>query len=350
MAEARQIDLVRKGSSVVSATPTMDVLFEPIDNTLFNYLLLRAYGDIVPGVGIVHKIPVREVMEYLKIDRVSKLHASLERLGKGTISIDYIDDENVERTMYAHYLSSDVSRTGSGLLEFSFDTILSRFLYEPKVYALISVNRLRDLKSYASQKLYEVMVLNFRKKSPVWSTTVEELRNYFQTGDRNARFDNFRVHVIEKAIAEVNAIAEFDVLVDYIRGGQGGGVVEIVFKAVSKSHRRLMETATVKAIGTRRKKVDLHTVDMLDGLTFEERGGPAEVTAEGIEKARALIPEDGDINVLLTEWRESVRGLSLTDPDGHFLGWMRLKLEQDNDPLLKDIEGDVFGQLLGGRD
>src|SRR5690606_15254236 len=108
-------DVIRKGSSVISATPTDAVRFEPIDNSLFNYLLLRTYNDLTPEQN-VFQLPVQEVMEYLRIDRIGKLQSSLERLGKGFIEIDYIDAETGDpRAMYAHYLSSDVSSTGSGM-------------------------------------------------------------------------------------------------------------------------------------------------------------------------------------------------------------------------------------------
>lgn len=348
MQDSGETDYVKKGSAVISATAVMDVPFETTDLSLFTYLMWRTYSEIVPGA--IHRLPVKEVMEYLRIDRISKLQASLERLGKGTLLIDYQDEEG-PRCMYCHYLSSDVSSTGNGMLVFAFDPILLQFIYEPKVYAQVSVSRLRDFKAVPSQRLYENMSLQFRKKHPEWRTNVEELRTVFQVGDRNARFDNFRTHVIDKAVEEVNLIAEFDVLVDYIRGGRGGGVVEIVFKAVSKSHRRLLEAASTRlATGGKKRPSDIHTVDMLDGKTFEERGGPAEITSGAVEMARDMISDGGDINVLVSEWRESVRGRSLTDPDDHFIGWLKLKLGQEDDPLLRDIDGDVFGNLLGGKE
>lgn len=343
-------DVIRKGSSVISATPTDAVRFEPIDNSLFNYLLLRTYNDLTPEKN-VFQLPVQEVMEYLRIDRIGKLQSSLERLGKGFIEIDYIDAETGDpRAMYAHYLSSDVSSTGSGMLKFAFDQILVHFLSEPKIFGLVSVSRVRDLKTIASQKLYEMMALQYRKKTPEWRCSVEELRSFFQAGDKNPRFDNFRKHVIEKAIADVNAIAEFDIIVDYIRGGKGGSVVEIVFTARIKSHTRLIEASAIKSPTARKKKLsDTKTIDLLDGQNFEERGGPAELTSFAIEKARSMISEEADINQLTSEWREINRGRSMANPDHSFLSWLELKLAQDTDPLLKDIEGDVFGTILGAN-
>lgn len=350
MAEITRTDLIKKGSSIVSASPTGDVTFEPVDNTLFNYLVLRTYNDIDPSKPL-HRIPVREVMEYLKLDRVSKLQASLERLGKGFIAIDYINPvDNEPHAIYAHYLSSDLSTTGSGMLTFAFDPILVHFLYEPKVFALISVSRIRDLKTVAAQKLYEIMSLEFRKKSPVYRASPDELRQLLQAGDKNKRFDNFKVHVLEKAISDVNAIADFDILVDYSRGGKGAAVKEVILSAVTKSHKRLLEAASVKSTKVRKTKIDPHTVDLLDGKTFEERGGPAALTQDAIEKARGMIKDDADINQLVSEWRDINRGRSLSDPDQSFLNWLELKIAQDDDPFLKDIEGDVFGTLISGRD
>jgi len=350
MKEPGRGDIIRKGSSIIAARPTNDVVMEAIDNSLFNYLILRAYDELEPGRVSVHRIPVKEVMEYLNVDRIGRLHSSLERLGQGALAIDYLDGDGQPRTMNVHYLSSDVSKTGEGMLVFAFDPILVHFLYEPKVFAVISVNRVRDLKTVASQKLYEMMSLQFRKKSPVWRTNVEELRAQLQVGDKYGRFDNFRKHVIEKSVEDVNAIADFDVLVEYVKGGKGGGVVEIVFKAVSKTHSRLIEAASVKSTKARRRQVDPHTIDLLDGKTFVERGGPAELSAEAIEKARDLMPDGADINQLVGEWREANRGRSLSEPDRHFLSWIELRLAQETDPLLKDLDGDVFGSLLGGRD
>lgn len=350
MKESSRNDVIRKGSSIIAARPTSDVAMEAIDTTLFNYLILRSYDELEPGQSMTHQIPVKDVMQFLNIDRIGRLHESLERLGKGSLSIDYLDGNGSPRTMNVHYLSTDVSKTGEGMLMFAFDPILVHFLYEPKVFAIISVNRVRDLRTMSSQKLYEMMSLQFRKKSPIWRISVDELREQMQVGDKYGRFDNFKKHVIEKSIDDVNAIADFDVVVEYIKGGKGGGIVEVVFKAVSKTHSRLIEAASVKSTKAKKGHVDRHTIDLLDGKTYAERGGPAEISADAIEKAREMIPEDADINQLVAEWRDMNRGFSLSEPDRHFLSWLDLRLEKDQDPLLKDLDGDVFGNLLGGRD
>jgi len=350
MAGARQErDVVKKASSVVMARYCGDVDFKASDQSLFNYLLLRAYDHVAPGA--VHQIPVKDALEYGRYDRVGLLHEAIERLGRGLIEIDY-KEGNDERSIYAHFLSADISKSENGIFKYAFDPILVHFLQDPKVFSLIRPITSQALakKPLFSSRLYEAMALQFHKKTPVWRVTVQELREFLRVGDQYARFDNFKAKVIERAVADVNAVAEFDVLVDYTRGGKGGAVVEVAFTAVTKSHSRLIEARSIKSIGSpRRGPVDLHTIDMLDGKTFEERGGPAELLSETVEAARSRIAEGEDIGALIMAWREENRGRSWSDPDGAFLAWLDMRNEQRDDPLLKDLDGDIFGALLDGR-
>jgi hypothetical protein len=243
----------------------------------------------------------------------------------------------------------DMSRSENGMMRYAFDSILYHFIADPKVYANIYIDRGRDMKTAAAMSLYEIMALQYRKKSPVWRTTPEQLRSLLKVGDRHSRPDNFRKNVVEKAVEEVNIIAEFEVLVDYVKGGQGGGIVEIEFKARSKSHAKLVEAATTtKLVSASRGggSKDTHTIDM-DGLTHEERGGPATLTDLAIEAARELMSADSSIDDYVSEWRSANKGKVFNDPDAAFIAWMRVRVEKDNDPLLKDLDSDVFGSLIG---
>jgi len=344
----RDGDVVKKASSVVMARYCGDVEFKASDQSLFNYLLLRAYDDIVPGA--IHQIPVKEALEGGRFDRVSLLQEAIERLGRGLIEIDY-KEGNEERSLYAHFLSADTSKSENGIFRYAFDPILVHFLRDPKVFSLLrsSTSQALAKKPLASSRLYEAMALQFHKKTPVWKVTVDELREFLRIGDQYKRFDNFRAKVIERCIEDVNAVAEFDVLVDYTRGGKGGSVTEIEFTAVSKSHSRLMEARSTKFLGGKgRNPSDIHTIDMLDGKTREERGGPAELRAETVDAARGRVLDGEDIGALIMEWREEHRGRAFDDPDRSFLRWLDLRNEKRSDPLFKDLDGDIFGQLLEG--
>lgn len=340
-------DKIRKHSSVITATHVKGVEFRAEDLTFFNYLLACS-GNIKSPHG-VYSVPMKEAMEFMRFDRSSKLHECLGRLCEGKIDVDYLDQDGNPRSLRAHYLSSDSSRAETGTIHFAFDPILVHFLIDPKVYALISVNRSNDIKTLAGKRLYEIMSLQRHKHSSKWRVSVDEFRALVDMKDKHPRWDNFRRNVIEKAIVEVNAVADFEVLFTVVTSGQGGVATVLEFEVVDISHNRLLASKMVKSTKAKRGKADPHTVDMLDGMTSAERGGPAELTSEAIERAASLIGEAEDIGNYVDEWREQTRGFSLLDPDVHFLSFVELKLKKRTDPVLNVLDDDIFFDLLNGE-
>lgn len=345
------LDYVKKGTSVIAAVAHEQFPFTPVDMHIFTYLLARFFYDIAPGV--THTLPVKELLTYSRLDRRSKLMDSLRRLSQGFIEVDYKHklrdtDQTEQRTIFCHYLSADISHSEDGMMTFAFDPLIIPFIANPKVYGLIDKRVHHALKSIPAIRLYETMTSNFRLKTPEWTATVDELRSMMQVGDKHARFDNFRRHILEKAINDVNAVAEFDVeIVELVTGGKGGQVQQVVFRANPKTANRFLEASSVRSVGaTTRRKGDMHTVDLLDGMTNSERGHPAEVSSAGLEAAREVMPNDADLNQLLQEWRQQNRGRTFNDPDQAFVEWVMMTVERENDPFLKNINDDVFGQLL----
>nr|WP_250807262.1 replication initiation protein [Neorhizobium tomejilense] len=341
-------NVLKKASHVITAVHRGDVQLEPVDRILVNYLQLRAYNDLTPH-GI-YRIPTKEAMDYARIKRHKDLMAAIQRLSKIVLEIDYQDENGEARSITAHYLSADISHSENGMLHYAFDPILYHFIAHPTVWANIYIDRVRDMNSSYAMDLYDIMKLQYRKKSPVFRTTPEDLRVLLKVGDKHTRPDNFRKIVIEKTVEEVNAIAEFDIIYDYVKGGKGGGIVEIVFEARSKNHARLLEAAnTTKIVGGRQSspRGDVKTIDMYDGMNFEERGGPASLTDLAFEGAREMMPADGNVDEYVAEWRGLNKNKVFNDADAAFLGWLKARLEKDSDPVLKDLELDVFGDLIG---
>lgn len=335
---------IRKHSSVITAVHLRGVDLHPADVSFFNYLVARVYP--YPRPGIVYQISLKEAMEFMQFDRVSKIHESLSRLGQVMIEIDYTDKFGESNTIRTHYLSSESSHADSGILKFAFDPILVHFLSDPKVYGQISVNRSLDLKTMAAKRLYEFMCLQRSKRSPIWHVSVDEFREIVSMQEKHPRFDNFRRNIIEKAVQEVNAVADFDVLFDVETSGQGGTASTLMFKVVGKSHARLLQSRIVKNTKARGKSGDQFTVDMLDGKTNFERGGPAELTADMIDKVAATLNDEEDIEDFVRDWREETRGLSLIDPDAHFHNWVEMRKIKVSDPLLNTLDDDVFANFL----
>ena len=348
MAGSKERDVFPEGSSIITAVPHENYPFRPVDENIFTYLLCRFYYDISPGAR--YTVPVRDVLEFARLDRPSQLHESLRRLAGGLIEIDYVDkDSDEKRTLFTHYLSSDVSHSEQGMMTFAFDPMLVPFLKDPKIFGMINKRVMGALKTVPAQQLYKMMCLHYRLRTPVWNVPVPALRVHMRVGDRHPRFDNFRRHVVEKAVADVNAAAyEFDIVMDEpVLGGKGGQVQELVFRAVPKSHKRILEASAIRTVGgSRNRTKDTLTVDMLDGMNAVERGTAASVTSAGIEAARGIMDEDADLNQLLAEWRELNRGRTFTDPDRAFVEWVAMAIERRSDPILMDLDDDVFGTLV----
>ncbi|MCS4089037.1 replication initiation protein [Rhizobium sp. BK176] len=339
-------NVYKKASHVITASHKGDVVLERQDRVLMDYLLFRAYDDLTPQG--VYRLATKEVMEYTRIKRHKDLVESIQRLCRIVLEIDYEDENDEARSITAHFLSTDMSQSENGNLKYAFDPILYHFIAHPNVYANIYIDRKRDMSSFAAD-LYDIMALQYRKKSPVFRTTPDDLRRLLKVGDKHPRPDNFRKIVIEKTVEELNAIAEFDVVYDFVKGGKGGGIVEIVFEAKSKSHARLMEAAsTSKVVGRPAStRVDRKTIDMYDGLNYEERGAPATLTDRSIEGAREMMPADGNVDDYIGEWRSQNKNKVFSDPDTAFLAWLKVRLEKEVDPLLKDLTNDVFGEFFG---
>lgn len=334
--------LVRKSAHVVMAKERGEV--DLIDRKIFNYLLHRSYRSLKERA--IHKIPVSEALEFLGHTSTTRLRESLERLGTVNVEIEYLDDAGIQHSARAHFLSYDLSRAEDGVLHFAFDPILLQFLWEPKVFATLNLNRVRNFRSMYASKLYEAMSLYHKRFVPSWQITVEQLRQFFGVEDSHQRFDNFRRHVIDVAVAEVNEAAEFEVSVEYVRGGRGGRVVAVQFTASAPSHARLMDSrAMLDPLGRGRGVArDAHTVDLLDGRTDVERGGVIVVSAIALEKAREMA--GGSVEIYEEEWRRDMVGRRIKNPDLSFLRWLDARLERERDAMLVDLDDDTFGNLL----
>jgi hypothetical protein len=345
--------LLKKAAQVIMAKEkgSLDV----VDRKMFDYLLQRAYKNLMDNR--VHRIPVQDVLQYLRRSSTVSLRDSLQRLCQASLLIDYVSDTKEERSIFCHWLSVDYSRTEDGYLYYAFDPILINFIFEPKVYAVLSYSSSqipqREFRSDYAAKLYQIMLLHENRFSPIWKTTPEALREMLGVPD-NAyeRWDNLRTKVIERAIDEINEFALFDVKVEYVRGGRGGAVKEIRFTTIPKAAPKQIGGYVDNPLGRdKRKHRDPNTLDFFDGKTDQERGDVPVVQPHVMEEAKALVQDD--ITPYLERWQQEMHGRKVRAPDVAFMTWLSNELEkekQTRDALLLDLDDDTFGSLLERMD
>ncbi|EPX83547.1 Initiator RepB protein [Salipiger mucosus DSM 16094] len=316
------------------------------DMKTFLYLLHRSYNESADA-GI-QSVPVAELLNYLGHTSIKLMHRSLKNLGSVKIDIDYREGDD-EHSVSCHFLSYDVSRTSNGMLEYAFDPILMRFIFEPQIYGKINMSLFSHFKTTHGAKLYEIMTLFKNRFHRTWTVPVDEFRDRFGIGtDQYCRFDNLKRHVIEKAVKEVNRIAPFGIDVSYIRGGKGGKVETLRFTVIPRTELPSEAVATGNDPIPRGR--DPKTVDMLTGQTDEENTLNLTVSDEALEEAVFIMSsngtDEGELERYLDDWRASVAGQRVTDPGVNFLRWLRLKFSTRKETEMEQLDDSVIDSIL----
>lgn len=336
---------LRKASQIIMARDQGD--FDLIDRKVFNYLLHRSYPDLRPGESVIHRVPVAEVLEFLGHSSTDRLNECLSRLGSLEMVIDYVDEENVPNSARTHYLSYNLEKSPDGWIEFAFDAMLLKFLHCPAVFARLSISHIRQFKSAYAAKLYEIMSLYVNRHHKVWEPSVEEFRASMSVTEGYQRFDNLRKRIVETAVEEVNAIAPFNIDIDYMRAGIGGKVSAIRFAVLPKGPKTLLDLSVTRGTSRRNQRRDNNTPDLIDGLTDEQRLS-RDVTPEAIARAVILLPEGDDVEGQVEAWRASVRGRKVRDPDRSFLNWLDIQIARKGQEGMRGIDDDTISMILEG--
>jgi hypothetical protein len=336
-----------KASQIILAREQGEL--DAVDRKIFNFLLNRVRSEVRPGESVIHRVPVADVLEFIGHSSTDRLRESLARLGSVDILIDYVDEDKVENSAKAHYLSYNMAMAVDGWIHFAFDPILVEFIDNPKVFATLSLDLTRRFRSAYAAKLYEVMSLYVHRSHQVWMPTVDEFREIMKVDDSYGRFDNLRKRVIEAAVDEVNEISPFLTEVEYVRTGKGGKVSALRFSVSPKGPKTLLELRSVAdPLGRGRRNGgsrDPNTPDLLDGKTDAERGHCV-VSDDAIRRAIQMIPADTSVDVYLEQWREGMRGRLVRDADRSFLGWLDMRVSKEQNEAMGLVDDDTIETLL----
>ena len=346
--------ILRKAQEIILARSDVEVSLRA--KRLFNLLLYKAMstGRARAEQGGMHRISVADMLEYVggqqSWDRVDE---ALKTLAMSTLTLDYVDENGMRNTSAVHYLSYHMTHSDDGWVTFAFDPLLLRFVYDPKVYALMSLSDMRSFRTISGSMLYERLSLTVRRQfSTEWDVTVAEFRQYMCMcipNGRYSRFDNLRARVIEPAVDEINELAPFRVDVEYRRGGRGGNVKSMVFRPVLKGASMLSgrDAALGKVLGKVSGKALLVPLDgrgdMLGYSDGERYGG---LTDEALETASMLL-DGGDPLAMASEWQRAMQGRTVLRPDKSFLSWLEARLGTRPGGVLADMDMEGVDNLIG---
>lgn len=320
--------------------------FTLLDRKVFNVLYANAYRKI--KVSSHDRNIYTMNMQDLALavlqphDDLRMIRESLDRLWKVKITINFKDLNGNPHTLRGHYLSYAMSEVSNGELTYAFDEILMQFISNQRVYSLIELDVSSSMKTFYGSKLYEAISMIVRKRIQRWRITIEDLRVFFELGDRYHRVDHFKREVIDKAINDVNQNAPYIVVAEYKRGGRGGKIEGVVFKARPKQPDELSH-----GLGDNKVRSDVHTIDMFDGKTETDRLLAPILRSDTIaEVERIMATEDGepvDVDALRDQWFDIYGARTHgRNPDQLFLSWVRIESEKRKSESLKGVDIDAF--------
>lgn len=318
-------DRFKKPIEVIMAKPLQEE-FSMLDIKVFNVLLATAYTALAHKP--IHRMQLRQLVDILaqwQPTTLPDIMSSLNRLIHGEIAITVRDEKNVQSLIKCHYLSIQHSIHANGWLDFAFDQILLRFLASPKIFGVIDLPVILQIKSKAGGKLYELMATKYYLFHRSHEMTLEEAYEFFEVKEDSPlrkRPERFR-DAVEAATKEVNGSAPFQVSVEYLKFGRGGRIIGLTFNLLQKPAERLAVTTSLPKRGRPRLR-DERTVDMFSGNSDAEVSDPT-LKHHTMLAAQDLVGTDADIPALFETWKGEYRGTGYSgNPQEQFLAWLRL--------------------------
>jgi hypothetical protein len=201
---------VMKHSSAVQITNSITLL----QRRAWNILLAKAYDDLDNADR--HQIRVRELVEMLdyKSNDDSHLKDALEKLTTTAVKWNILSkDKSLEWGVFP-LLSGAVIR--QGVLTYAFSPLLKERLYNPRMYARISLSLQNRFQSKHALALYELCVDYFDLSRNYGETPfipISEFRELMGVGDEEyPSFARLNDKVIKRAVQEINELS--DLMVD----------------------------------------------------------------------------------------------------------------------------------------
>lgn len=199
-----------------------------LERKLSNVLLLNAYDNL--PTERTHQIPLRALMLILgwnEGQNVAKLRAALKKLATTAIVFDVMGDDK-EPWAVAPIIS--FGQIKGGICTYRYDEYLAEKFYDPAIYATVNLGVQRKFSGGHALTLYENCLRYLRVGSTGWWDlgTVRSI-----LGATQEYYDDFRrlnSKVIQKAIKEINQVADIELTSEFQRSGRSVTAVRFLLK------------------------------------------------------------------------------------------------------------------------
>ncbi len=212
------------------------------DQKIINALLYYSHDNIV-DTQAVHEVPLQDLREYLgRHESNDQVRESLTNLSRVQLQFDYIDTDGDRKWGSGSLIVVSGHEKGQdGLVSFTWPHWLRPLLSEPAKWARLSMPIVRAFTSKYGVRLFENLEMVANRHVKEWVVDVDDLRALLGVGDRLTDWRDFYRRAVVPALAEVNALADFEA--DWaIYRKRGRKVVTVRFVVSKKEERERRES------------------------------------------------------------------------------------------------------------
>lgn len=231
----RHTDELVKASQLVELSGASELSLN--DRRTFNILLKNAHGPCLAEPGATFEIDLSELAtDHESNDSITKSVKALMRVVVIVAGDPSWDDEG---TGYTHLLGDcDMSspRRQKGKMRYSFPPKLAVLLANSVQYTRLQTKVMRQFKSKYALTLYELVAKRINLSKDHENFSLDEFRAYMGVPDNKlSDWSNLKKFCIDKALAEVNQLAEFGVSISPNKIGRKTVGVRVVWYAKDES-------------------------------------------------------------------------------------------------------------------
>lgn len=189
------------------------------DRRLYNVLLHHAFGPGLGEEGRRFEIALSELRD--SHDSNDRITQSIEALMKTVVTIAR-EDGSTDRVQLLGWNNLADPRRPHGTLKYAIPPELSVLLKDSRVFAKLELEVLRAFSSKYALALYEAISRRVRLQHVcVESFDLDDFRDLLGVEDgKLMTFGNLNQYAIKPAVTEINALADFTVLVFKIKTGR----------------------------------------------------------------------------------------------------------------------------------
>lgn len=220
-------------------------------------------------------INARQLGEYMNLDKDSAyrhIKATAKKLYTRVLSFEWHEDGCKEASWkLCHWFNRMGYSAKTSELIFQFDDDIEPLLLQvQKAYVQLESKPLMAFKCMYSNRIL-LWCAEWEKYSP-WTIDIDEIRERLQLGKKYTTYKDFRIKVIEPAIAEINALSDYSVTATPNKQGRSYVSYTFTIKRKRKAAPKIIDVESIPDSWSKEQKAMFS--ELLDyGITQKNAKG-----------------------------------------------------------------------------